>query len=183
MADTNSQLLYYATAEAQRVLKPKTKMLDAAQAAARRAPGIMLAAEVLSAMEKAHSTTHPLIPEPVKELIASTTTAPSNDKDLIERVEKWLTASPHELKRCKTAMSALAVVAPVVKFSTQLRTTPLDAVLVDSCLSALKANKRKADVSSSAMRRGSRISVSTKRPALASSKRPFRRTKPRLAGY
>jgi len=149
MAEHTGPLLQYATAEALRLLiKPKTKMVDAAQAASRRAPGIMLAAEVLAAMEAAHSTTHPLIPAIVKEEVIGSVT-PSTDSKLIVRVETWLMSCPHELKRCKSAAAALAVVAPIVKFSTQLRTTPLDAELVDACLSALKVktgSKRKAEV-------------------------------------
>ncbi len=117
---------------------------EIARTAARRAPGLKLAAESLHAITKRGNTAvSAMVPDDVKELVQSSAAA-STDEQLIARMSKWLSASPHELKRCHKAAAALAAAAPVALVSTQHTSAPRDQDLEEACKQALAAAPREA---------------------------------------
>ena len=140
----------WAVAEALRLYPKKAKEVAAA-AAARRAPGLMAAAEALDRLAgRADDFLLEAIPQPVRDYLDAAG-APmeegevgSVDDATIDRVEKWLRRSPYELKKVSSPLAAIAAAAPVALFQVQNTDEASDPDLVKACLEALE-NKKKAD--------------------------------------
>ena len=140
----------WAVAEALRLYPKKAKEVAAA-AAARRAPGLMAAAEALDRLAgRADDFLLEAIPQPVRDYLDAAG-APmeegevgSVDDATIDRVEKWLRRSPYELKKVSSPLAAIAAAAPVALFQVQNTAEASDPDLVKACLEALE-NKKKAD--------------------------------------
>ena len=136
----------WAVAEAARLFSRKKHTLSmdaAAQAAARRAPGMKAAAEAFFAILHDDTGADLLIPAKVAAEVRATA-APSSNHIVIERVKCWLTANEHALKSCTSGLAAIAASAPVALIASQQLDAERDLNLEKLCKKTLTRLKRKA---------------------------------------
>ena len=130
----------WAVAEAVRLVESKYSidMGVAAQAAARRAPGLLAAALALRQLTliEGDAFLAKAIPPHVREAVAGV--EGSTDNNTVDRVHKWLRSAPYELSKCACAIAAIAAAAPVALVQTQSKDAPRDTKLEEACLDALK---------------------------------------------
>ena len=125
----------WAIGEAMR-LRHRMSVDKAAQVAARRAPGLLLAAQALHRLTLLNSNDK-TIPTFVRlEVQRSCVPLEPNDAT-VTKLLKWLAAAPYELTRCSTAASAIAAAAPVALVKTQDPNLPRDEALERKISSAM----------------------------------------------
>ena len=141
-----TSLSEWAVAEALRLAQKKP--LDkaaAATAAARRAPGIKAAANVLKRLSLVDDDfLRKAIPPAIRAEVAHA--EPSTDDAMTERVHRWLKSAPYELSRCNTAVAGLAAAAPVAVVKTQMIEEPVDEALEKAALAAIEQHIRRTRV-------------------------------------
>lgn len=132
----------YGTAEALRLVS--SRRVDdaaAAQAAARRAPGIKAAAEALCRIVgESEELALRSLPSSLRAEVTACA-APSESEPLVGRMVSWLRSNPHALLSCKTPGAALAAAAPIAMYSVQCPTTaPRNLELEAACKAVIASN-------------------------------------------
>ena len=128
-----------AIGEATRILGVKRLTVkEAAATAARRAPGLVVAARALRRLLLTEdAAVAKAIPASIREQVM-TVEPLALDDPAVHRVRKWLIAAPYEMTRCRTPGAAMAAAAPVAMLSCQLPDTPRDHALEERVVRAMQ---------------------------------------------
>jgi len=140
-----STLTDFAVEEAIRISASKKAPELLARAAARRAPGLKLAAE---ALHRLLLTGDPTLIKAIPECVSAQVrgrgnifpSAPTEQgAEACARIERWLRAAPYVLSSCRSVGAALAAAAPVAMIETQNTSATPCAELEVACLAALSS--------------------------------------------